>query len=342
MKVGILTFHMAHNCGAMLQAYALNKYIEQRYHCNCEIIDYRLPEIYDKYEKMLSENNIESKRIKFEGFINNHLSMSKRIFNVKNAEKYDLYIIGSDQIWNPQITNGYKDVYFGKSFPSDSIRISYAASSGIHTEDIVNLAQKVRNFDFISVREKWLKEELSNFSDEKIYLCLDPVFLLDKIEWDNAIDNLPVLNHKKYILIYSFHMHKKDYCNIKSFALKNNLKIIELTTHNREKFSELIYENNYGPLEWVNFIKNAEYIFTDSYHCVLFSIIYNKQFKCINKVENNLRISDILQRLHIIKNNDGFYIASNKTNRIIDIERYNSNTYLDIALEKARNGKTDF
>lgn len=342
MKVGILTFHMAHNCGAMLQAYALSKYIGQQYYCNCEIIDYRLPDIYDKYEKMLSENNIEPKRIKFENFISNHLPTSKRIFNVKNAEKYDLYIIGSDQIWNPEITNGYKDEYFAKYFPTDSIRISYAASSGIYPENIVELLKKVGDFDFISVRENWLKEKLSDFSDKKIYLCLDPVFLLDKIEWDNEIDCLPLLNHEKYILIYSFHMCKKDYSNIKVFASEKKLKIIELTTHKREKFSELIYENNYGPFEWVDYIKNAEYIFTDSYHCVLFSIIYNKQFKCINEIENNLRISDILQRLHIIKNNDGFYINSSKTNTIIDIERYNSSTYLDIALEKARNGKTDF
>ncbi len=342
MNVGILTFHMAHNCGAMLQAYALSKYINNHYHCNCEIIDYRLPDIYDKYEKMLKRNNVEPKRIKFEAFISNYLPTSKRIFNIKNTEKYDIYIIGSDQIWNPEITNGYKDEYFAKFFPENSIRISYAASSGIYIENIVELSNKMGNLDFISVRENWLKEKLCNFCNKKIYLCLDPVLMLEKVEWDKEYNWLASYNNKKYALIYSFNMTDEDYNNIRSFAYKNQLEILELTTHKRKRFNEILYNNNYGPFEWIEFIKNAEYIFTDSYHCVLFSIIYNKPFKCINGNENNLRISDIIQRFHITKDDNDFYITSNETFLIIKNEKYNSSMYLNKAIEKAKNEKTKF
>lgn len=339
MKIGILTFHMAHNCGAMLQAYALSKYINFNYNCDCEIIDYRLPVIYDKYEKILNSKKVEPKRIKFEMFINDYLPTSKRIFNIKDAEKYNIYIVGSDQIWNSEITNGYKDEYFAKFFPANSIRASYAASSGQVIKNIKEFSNRIKNFNYISVRENWLKEELCNFTDKQIYLCLDPVLMFDRIEWSNQYDYLFPYKDKKYILVYSFNITEEDYINILSLAKKYQLDVIELTTHKRKKFKEILYENNYGPFEWIDFVKNSEYIITDSYHCVLFSIIYNKPFRYIK--DNDLRFLDIIERLHIEKSYNDFYISSNKTFTIIESEKYNSNIFLNKVIENVKDEKSE-
>ena len=94
MNIGILTFHMAHNFGAMLQAYALSYTVNQMADCSCEIIDYRLPEIYEKYNNMLKKSHVMPKHLKFEDFMNKDLPLSNRLEDPQMANQYSAYILG--------------------------------------------------------------------------------------------------------------------------------------------------------------------------------------------------------------------------------------------------------
>lgn len=341
MKIGILTFHMAHNCGAMLQAFALCSFFNSFQDITCEIIDYRLSEIYKKYEDLLQQSYVEPRRLKFEQYLNNVLPLSNRLSNLNDINQYDLYVVGSDQVWNKTITRGYKDEYFAKKFPPNSFCVSYAASTGKKLDEPFDFVKKLDKFKFVSVRESWLQKELSEHYPGKISLCLDPVFLIDKKEWDLHIKNIN-LNLSRYVLIYSFDMTEDEYIRIEEWANKNNLYIIELITHKRTKHFTITYFDNYGPREWLQYIKKASYIFTDSYHCSLFSIIYNIPFCCLSHgLENNERTYDILERLKLYQNKDEFYTSSNQTRFEINREKTESLNFMKEVLNRVKDEKTN-
>ena len=105
---------------------------------------------------------------------------------------------------------------------------------------IINGLFRLDSFKFVSVRESWLQKELSEYYPGKISLCLDPVFLMDKKEWDLHIKNIS-LNLSRYVLIYSFDITEDEYKRIEKWANENKLKIIELITHKRIKRSTITY-----------------------------------------------------------------------------------------------------
>lgn len=339
MKVGILTFHMAHNCGAMLQAYALSKCITEKFSVDCEIIDYRLPIIYHKYDKLLKKKPIEPKRLKFDKYMKSTLPISKHVEELSKANEYDLYIVGSDQVWNSQITKGLKDEYFAKFFPDNSFCISYAASTGEPIEDPKLFAEKLDNFRYISVRESWLVKQLQQFVCKEIIWCLDPVLLLESTYWNTSCKKV---NLDKYILVYSFEITSNEYLTIKSWAKQENLSIIELITHERGMQNDVLYEHDYGPEEWIAYIKNASYVFTDSYHCTLFSIIFNKEFYCLDHgSKRNSRIEDILNQLSLSLNKNNFYYATHQSTQCLEESRTQSLNFLKTVIERVKNEKTN-
>lgn len=311
MNAGILTFHMAHNCGAMLQTFALCRYINGTGSINCEVIDYRLKEIYEKYEQMMRMDLVEPRRRNFDNYMNNYLPLSERIYKLSEAKTYDLYIIGSDQIWNSDITIGYRDEYFAKNFPDNSFCISYAASTGKLVDNPKEFVEKLSSFRYIGVRELSLKKQLSPFLKKEITWCLDPVLLLEPKEWNRSSEKMPLCN---YILIYSFFLSEREYQEIIRFAFERRLPVIELVTHSRTMLNSITYIDDYGPEKWLEYMQNAKYIFTDSYHGVLFSFIFNKGVYLQNRtLTSNVRIKDVLNRLMLRKDDDGFYRASEYT-----------------------------
>ncbi len=339
MKIGILTFHMAHNCGAMLQAFSLCSFLNSFSNVSCEIIDYRLPEIYKKYESILQQAFVEPKRLKFEKYLNEVLPLSKRINSLNHANLYDLYIVGSDQVWNRAITQGYKEEYFAEKFPENSFCISYAASTGTKIEFPYDFVRKLNCFKFVSVRESWLKKDLEPYYSKEIKLCLDPVFLMDKNAWDFHVGSLDISN---YILIYSFDITENEYLKIEAWAIQNSVNIIELVTHKRFMRKNISYIDDYGPKEWVQYIKNASYVFTDSYHCSLFSIIYDIPFFCMSHdLLPNERVADIVYLLKMDQSNEGFYLSSKETPFEINKAKIKSSCYLKEIIKQVQNEKTN-
>ncbi len=340
MNVGVLTFHMAHNCGAMLQAYALCRSIAQIPSCHCEIIDYRLPDIYNKYQQLLLGSPIEPRRLRFERYMNEVLPTSARVEGLLNAKRYQMYVLGGDQIWNPNITRGYKSAYFAEQFPPDSYCIAYAASTGAPVTGPKAFSRRLRRFKAIGVRESWLKQEMDECYPGEIAWCLDPVFLVRPEEWAGLGARVRQTGH---ILIYAFQMSEAEYQRAEDFAVQMGLEIVELVTHQRTERKTILYEDDYGPEEFIEYVRNAAYVYTDSYHGVLFSIIFGIPYCCLTENrEQNMRILDIHMRLAISVGEDGFCRGGDLTAGKLYEGRTESIRFLERMAIKAENGQAVF
>lgn len=320
-KIGIITFHSAHNYGASLQCYALQETLKKKGY-DTKIINYRNNKI-DKNFKILTFNrtsfkqfirsilvniilikkNIKRNRA-FENFINNQLNLSKKYKTEEELKKdfpdYDVYITGSDQVWSYNLLGELEDSYTLNFGNSKTKRISYAASVGnpesiiIHKEEF---CEKLKNIDFLSVRENETKENLNKIMNRNIEVTLDPALLLDKNEWEEKIKNKE--NEKeKYIFVYAIGEHPENLKIANYLSERTGLKIIHV--EKRNKYNNILknaYES--GPFEFINYVKNAEYVVTTSFHATVFSVIFNKKLWTVPPLDTGCRITNLLKRLNM-------------------------------------------
>lgn len=321
-KIGIVTFHSAHNYGAMLQVYSL-QYVIKSLNYDVEVINYRNKEIDDQYKVFnINKNNIKSivksiltsivfypknkKRYKvFDKFMSDKLNLSKKYMNIdqlkKNPPKYDVYITGSDQVWNYGIVGELSDAYTLNFGDKDIKRISYAASIGdvnLVSEYNLEYKNKLKSLNYISVREETAKQSLAKIIDRPIEVVLDPTLLLEKEDWDNVLE-IQTKGHGKYILAYVVE-YNEEYVKIVNYLSRvTGLKVIYF--EKRNKNYDNVYKSAYteGPFEFVNLIRNAEYIVATSFHATVFSIIFEKKFFVVPHVKTGDRVTNLLQKLNI-------------------------------------------
>ena len=313
MKIGILTFHCAHNYGAVLQAYALQQYLISLGH-NVEIINI-VPSFLKGYSKrawlkcvtirhpyrILKNLHSESKLYKlrkkrwqaFDSFIKNELYLSHEQNII--PDKYDAYIVGSDQVWNSKITKGLFPPYFC-SFPfpkGKRIYLSYAASmesiqlSNFEKEQYRHL---LKNFDYIGVREQELINVIAPLTEKKVHLTIDPTLLLDGDIW-NKLAFRPLIKGK-YVLLYRVWNDFNSRNIAKLWANSNGAKVIELVSWLDSNTNNNLFQAA-SPLQFVTLFKYADYIITDSFHGTSFSIIFKKDFYFV-KVNNSQNRSESL------------------------------------------------
>lgn len=320
-KIGIITYHNAINYGAVLQAYALSKYLNENC-CKAEIINYCSPAIEVQYRlKKPSESfsiknffahnlicllHIEKKN-KFKAFLK-ELPLSKEYTReTLNTAEYDMYITGSDQVFNPDCNRS--DPSFFLDFVS-SHKYSYAASMGSIEQfksSRLDTKKLLSRFSSISMREndaaKYLSEELGRHC----YTVVDPVWLLPKENWLNIADRATMDN---YILVYNL----MDYSYMRDYAVNLSKKTgLPLIVINRTIIGEALYfgkginKSNSSPSEFIGLINNASFFVTDSFHGTSFAIILEKEFAVAlsqEKISTN-------SRLHCLLGNAGL------TNRLI-------------------------
>lgn len=320
MKIGIITFQNAHNWGAILQLYALKTYLQDQGH-NVKVINYINPAIAKKYTKERKidykvtdikssikvlfkvVNNIYSKKQYlrkwqlFDDFIKKYiLDNDIKKYNKDDIEKLNLdYIIcGSDQIWNPNLTDGLDETYFGAQ--KEKIKnISYAASMGIKElpqEEEIKFKRYIKKLNSISVREQTLKDYIERITDKKVEKVLDPTLLLDKSKYEEIEGKI---DNKNYLLIYTLEKNKKLLKIAKFIAKQKGLKIIELSYEKDLRNLGHKQVADIGPREFLGLIKNAKFVITNSFHGTVFSIILNKQFYTIPVEKVNSRIEEILK-----------------------------------------------
>lgn len=299
MKIGILTFHCAHNYGATLQAYALKEYIKT-IHQDVEIVNY-VPSYFEMYVKepslkdcistslcKLIKNlyffpSVKKRNRGFANFIKNNINPSSKKYSQKDTiEDYDVLIYGSDQIWNGLHTNGPDNIFWGYLTKPSITKIVYATSSAesfftnARSQYIKNA---LLNFQNISVREKKIASILSKHTTQQISHVIDPVFLLPKEEWETR---LRLKNDfAQYVLVYQVRENPLTLEIANDYAKKNKLRVVVLTKMVYQKINKNLNQTA-SPIEFVNLIKNAALIVTTSFHGTAFSIIFKKNFYTVS------------------------------------------------------------
>lgn len=358
-KIGIVTIHNSSNYGACLQSYALYKYIELK-GSDCEIIDVRRP-IHDDYiyEKGYSSfrNNpftVKNRILKFIrqlariilcrrgsggqftsclshkrfNAFNSQIHYSK-VYNKlsdlkKNPPMYDLYISGSDQLWNP--AQPYcLEPYFLTFVPDGKQKISFATSIGI-TELTDNEKKDFKkwlgSYNAVSVREQQAKDLLDSFVEREVIRVADPTFLLEPSYW-NKIAIYPDMSD--YILLFLLTFNGKVLKYAQSLAKQSGKKLVILKEPRLTTIDgEYTVNNDCGPLEWIGYLGRASMVITDSFHGTVFSILMGAEnfYTYINPTsKRGSRIVDLLTMFGLenhILSVDFSSSYSDLTNRAID------------------------
>jgi len=311
-KVKVLTFHWPLNYGAVLQAYALCEVLKKM-ECEVEIIDYRPLAYFRELAYGLLAKDIRriikrlSLIIPFRKFRRDFLPISKKTYigNIKNIKDSDsadeIYICGSDQIWNSKILGGIDRNYFLKFAPNNCRKLSYAASMGGVKFDpryLELLKADLARFHAISVREEFAQVEVEHLTNKKPTLVLDPSLLLHDY---SKIMPAEKQYYRDYILafcIQSSTTFEKIVCYLKKYFKIPVLNVGNIFIKNADRH---IY--SLGPGQWLRLLQDAKIVVTNSFHGVAFSINLKRQFLCVplsGKVDTrNDRLKTLLKALNI-------------------------------------------
>ena len=329
MKIGILTFHASHNYGSMLQAYALQHYLNNCGH-KVKIINLRTyVQKNEVYPHPLSRKlSVVAKMClnpiwlyhackrwqKFELFLRERLELTEKEYHDWNSIKedlnfYDVIITGGDQIWNMSC----KDFDQSYMLPGKlKVRkVSYCPSFGsflnrITLHDAEYIKATLSDYDYISVREFSMKEYLKRKIAKPIEVTLDPTMLLTADDYLHIIDEKPLL--KGDYMLYYTPQDKPEFEEVARLLSRHyGLKLITTMPHIRgDKGMKACYE--VGPIEFLNLLKNAKMVVGRSFHLVVFSLIFHKDFIAINgqhdtRINNLLDYLNLTERGTITKNN---------------------------------------
>ena len=344
MKVALAINYDYHDYGGMLQAFATQRFLEKQ-GIDSDAINfdnvkrdisrrkwkYFLSNMMDisivKEKSRLIEKKIRQKtnaRLKahmaerdnaFDKFCTSHFKVSRHFDSwddmAKASQKeYDAVIVGSDQLWLP--SNVMADYYTLNWVPEKVKKIAYATSFGIG-----NIPQKYKEkyrqyltrIDYLSARETSGQEIISELTDRSVPLVNDPALLLDANGWDEVIKDKPIINNK-YIFCYFMGDNPEQREFVKRLAKEKGLKIVALLHLDQFIETDEHYADytpwNISPADFVNLVKYAEYVCTDSFHGTVFSIIYSRNFftfKRFNKkasLSTNTRITSLLTRVGLM------------------------------------------
>lgn len=316
MNIKIITYHAVLNYGAVLQAYALQRYLSNIGN-EVAIIDFRRNEDEKAYNILKVPRNIKegiklflnlkyyqqlnSRKKRFTAFLQDNVALTNRYTCLqdfkKNPLQADLFISGSDQVWN--CSNGIIPEFFLDFDVDTAKRISYGASIGVDSipekyRKIVQ--QKLSRFDAISVREddaqKILKTEIG--LDAKV-VC-DPVLLLDRKVWELFIQPKAYIK-EKYILCYSLLSNEEVQRCINKVKSKLNYPVYIISGNGYVGLHGDNVIRNAGPIEFLNWIYYAEYVICCSFHGTVFSSIFNKNFVSVVDRNKPSRVMGFLKNI---------------------------------------------
>lgn len=326
--IGILTFHWADDYGAMLQAYALKTCLESLTKEKVEVIPYAPVKLVGRYWIFPVAGGETGRKIRYylrcSGFIRNlfHLrAYLKRRKNMRSfrqsyltrepgirradrlfLNKYSRVFVGSDQVWNPEITVGLDDVYmgnikekgkcrltaYGASFGKDSLPARYHAAF----EQAVN-----ENFSGISMREKSAVPFVKQLYHGDVTDVLDPTLLLEQSAWQKTAKKP---EQKNYILFIYTEYNELMMQYLRELSVELKKRVIQLSMPQpgqREDWIDLEIEG--GPSEFIGYFQNADCVVTNSFHGMVFSVLMEKQFIVFSHSNKNARIENLMEKLEL-------------------------------------------
>ncbi len=316
MKIGILTFHRACNYGGILQCYALYKSLI-RMGYDAEVIDYRAAAIEKNYSLVSTSSlkhfvssilNIKHRKrmiANFRSFMKHNIIVSSQVYYKPNelSNKYDLCIIGSDQVWSKRINRGFDPVYWGCF---NGKKASYAVSMGTdhiyRQSEYQRIERFLNNFDFLSTREDSLRDELTPYTDKDIQTVIDPTLLLSVNDY-KEIAIKP--KEDNYVLYYQMEYHPRSKDFVTNIAKQLGCKIITLMGPNEDygnikHIHKIVSEVSVN--EFVGYILYARCVIASSFHGTALPIAMRKDFyflanSKVDRSENLLRHIDALDRM---------------------------------------------
>ena len=314
MKLGILTFPTAINYGTALQAAALRKVLLTNDN-EVSFLDHRCY-LIDSTNSVFDFRNVFDLKYTLAHIINLSVAI-KRSKNFKNFRdeyiplavddysKFDVIVAGSDQIWNYNLTDN--DFYYFLDYPKkDKIKVSYAGSFGlssIEDKHKQRIASLLNDFDYLSVREKQAAKIIKEITQKDVPVVCDPTLLLEKSEWEKIATKKA--QGSGYIFVYTVFNSDKIWEYAKDLSEKTGLPIKTISYSKLHK-RDAIYDYTAGPDDWVNYMLDADYVVTNSFHGVAFSINFNKNFffdMPPAKAGVGSRISDITERYSLSERN---------------------------------------
>jgi polysaccharide pyruvyl transferase WcaK-like protein len=320
-SVAIITIHFGTNHGSVLQAYALSNYLDSIGY-NAEIIDY-VPERYKVWNSLVKKRSnkyplpviiayypiafCKSFRVrnKFECFVKKNLNLTKRYSSKQALQKEppeaDVYITGSDQVWNNDYNGNDEFSYYLDFTTDDAKRIAYAASFG--KEDIADsnylsvVKSHLQTFDAISVRESNAQYILNKIGINSVHV-VDPVFLRTQQQWKEFGTKYP--KKEKYTLVY---VMDGIYNELLEYAYKikketgNSIYVVSFTKIKDNRIDKSFHLAD--PKDFVGLIDNSDIVVTNSFHGTAFSVLFQKRFITIGKEKYNSRILSLLTKLKL-------------------------------------------
>lgn len=318
MKVGVITFHSANNYGATLQTWALQKVLK-KLGAEAGVINYH-PDIIDVlYDPMelrkglkrfikklkLSISSRESlvRYNKFQDFLAKNFKLIGDFRTYEELSRADLkldaYIVGSDQVWNPEHIGGYNPAFYLEFAEAGSRKLSYAASIGsdyINPKYKENMKKALSTFTGISVRESSIRDTVQELSPKQVELVLDPTMLLVREDYEE----IKVKSHIKepYILVYMIEKNPQVISFANKISISLGIPVIQRRPV-RGLANELppFYTADAG--EFLGLIEGASYVITNSFHGTVFSIMYGKPFVSMLHSDTGSRTVDLLTELDL-------------------------------------------
>lgn len=360
MKIDIITYSFAHNYGAVLQTYGLYAFLKKEGY-SVEVIDY-IPKEYNidspNYSKLFLGysskwgkniftrilwkivilNNMKRNRKPFRKFLNEKMHLSNKYFCFEelkeNPPQADIYLTGSDQVWNSDYIWGET---IDRSFYLDFLdakaqRLSYASSFGktfLSENEVEPIKSCLEKYKAISVRESAGQDILQEMGIDAEVVA-DPTILCCREEWNDLADKRIVT--EPYILIFYVAATPHIIKMVKDYAQKKKMKVVIVSSNVTDKWR--IRENVICVPEvtqWLAYIKYADFVVTNSFHGMMFSTIFEKQFAVIitnstskycNRITNYLQIIGIPQHYAVEESiNDDLFLFMDKN--MIDYKMVN-------------------
>ncbi len=339
MKVGILTFPNSISYGASLQMYALYRAVQTQGHVP-EIVNYhnaymKAERHHDKQATSSVAKRFLHTRVRmllhhrlyaaFHRFEAKYMAMyPTRAFSKKErliacARRYGAVICGSDQVWNPHITDSDMS-YFLDFCGEGTRRISYAPSFGVETFSVPFAAAvqtELAGFSAVSVREASGARWLASLGVKDVSVVADPTFLLEEREWQTIEKKHPAAEGE-YILYFTVHRSDKLFQRCRAWAQQSGIKMIAVGGNpfkrwkNRDPLLE--YAVDISPDEWLYLMRHARYVVTDSFHGTAFSVIFRKDFFVQYPPHANVRLVHLIEELglcdRVISPDTAFHTAS--------------------------------
>ena len=356
MRVAIVTLHRVYNYGSVLQAYATQKLFEKRGH-DAIIIDYITPQrtkwrlFWEKgadgqssiIYRIAKIGSLILKEKTFGRFVRTRLNLTKKYITSEDLEKAppkaDIYVTGSDQTWNSQYNEGIDRGFFLDFIPEESRRIAFVSSFGkteLDKGEIGETKRLLSRYEKISVREDSAVKIVRDLGLDSPVHLVDPTLMLDKEEWMKITS--PRLVKEPYLilmLLYNEDNHATEYA--RKIADEKGLILVKISWElKKPPFVDQLFTHR-SPSDFLSLFLYADFVVTNSFHGLAFSLNMQKQFVIVPRTEFNSRIESLLR---LVGQSDR--LVTSQENAIIESRETIDYSQIDICIKKEREKAVEF